>query len=148
MAEINFNEFFHQTLDKELLRQYVDEIIDMYGIPCKHKKWIGNQAVLDPLYQDQIILDDSEDLYDVSNTYVYVDYQRFNEVLKSYGQSIETNTSINGMMKFSDAPKEGDIIELKLPYDDVLYKFKLGSTDIHRDICYSVVLNIMYEDNN
>jgi len=147
MAEINFNEFFHNLSDKPLLREYVNEIVEMYGIPCKLLSWKGIQAALDPIYQDAPTLFDKDiDLYDVKNTHIYVDYNRFNAILKAYGQAIEPDTTINGIMKFDDHPKEDDIVELKLPYDDVLYRFRLGSTDVHKDICYSVVLNIYHQD--
>jgi hypothetical protein len=147
LAEINFNEIFHELDDKPLLRHYADEIIELYGIPCRLRKWVGIQPVLDPMYQDTpTTYHTDEDLYHTVNTHVYVDYNRFNEVLKAYGHSVETNTTLNGIMKFDDHPKEDDIVELKLPYDDRYYKFQLGSTDVHRDVCYSVVLNVYYQD--
>lgn len=147
MAEINFNEIFHQLEDKPLLREYVNEIIELYGIPCRLYRWEGIQTALDPLYQDSpTVYHKDDDLYHVINTYVYVDYNRFNEVLRAYGHGIEPETTIYGVMKFDDHPNEDDIVELKLPYDDRFYKFQLGSTDVHRDICYSVVLNIYHQD--
>lgn len=145
--EINFLDIFHNQEDKGVLRLMTNELIRLYGFPCRLKRWNGIQTALDPLYQDSpVIFDEDENLYDVINTHVYIEYNRFNSILQSYGLSMEVDTTVNGMMILDDHPKEDDLIEIKLPYDDKLYRFKIGSTDIHRDLCYSVVLNIYHKE--
>lgn len=141
--ELNFNTLFHGERDKNQLRLYADEIIGMYGIKCILKRWKKNSTVLDPLYQDSIPgLESDEDIFETYPTYVYVEYNRLNTVLSSYGLNIDKNSTLNGMMKLEDKPRAGDIIELKLPYDNMLYKFNITSANIHRDICYSTILVI------
>ena len=145
--KINFLDIFHNQEDKDVLRLMTNEIIRLYGFPCQLKRWKGITTVLDPLYQDSpVIFDKDEDLYDIIDTHIYVEYNRFNSVLQSYGLSIEPDTTLNGMMILDDHPKEDDLIEIKLPYDNKLYRFKIGSSDIHRDLCYSVVLNIYHKE--
>jgi len=151
--EINFLDIFHNENDKTVLRQMTTEIIRLYGFPCHLKRWVGIQPVLDPIYQDSpTIFDTSDgledgDLWDTLHTHVYIDYNRFNSVLHSYGLAIEPETSLTGMMIFDDHPKEDDLIEIHLPYDNKEYRFKIGSTDIHRDLCYSVILNIYHKES-
>lgn len=145
MSELNFLEIFHNEHDKLLLTGMTDEIISLYGFPCIHKKWAGIQTVLDPLYDDLPSMHQKdEDLYEFCQTYVYVDYNRFNEILYAYGHGMQKDLSINGMMKLKDSPKEDDLVTIKLPYDEKYLTFRLGSTDVHRDICYSVVLNVSH----
>jgi hypothetical protein len=145
LAEINFLEIFHNDIDKETLRNMVNEVTQLYGFPCTIKQWTGIQTSLDPLYSDQLsMFQKDEDFYEVNNTYVYIDYNRLNQVLNSYGLAQEKNTSLNGFMKLDDHPRENDLITIKLPYDDRLLTFKIGSSDIHKDICYSVVLQIAH----
>lgn len=148
MADINFLNIFHNNnLDKEVLIKMTNEVIELYGFPCVLKRWNGIQPALDPMYQDSPVnYENDESLYTKINTHVYIDYNRFNSVLHAYGLAIEGETTVNGMMKLEDEPKEDDVIELKLPYDEKLYKFKIGSTDVHKDICYSVVLDIHYQE--
>ena len=143
MAEINFLEIFHNDIDKETLRNMVNEVTQLYGFPCKFKQWTGMQTCLDPLYNDQLTMfQKDEELYETKNTYIYIDYNRLNQVLQSYGLEQEKNISLNGFMKLEDHPRENDLITIKLPYDDKLITFKIGSSDIHKDICYSVILQI------
>ncbi len=143
MAEINFLEIFHNDIDKETLRNMVNEVTQLYGFPCEFKQWTGMQTSLDPLYNDQLTMfQKDEELYETKNTYIYIDYNRLNQVLQSYGLEQEKNISLNGFMKLEDHPRENDLITIKLPYDDKLITFKIGSSDIHKDICYSVILQI------
>lgn len=146
MANINFLDIFHnKNQDKDTLISMTNEVIELYGFPCVLRRWVGSQTLLDPLYQDTpSVFDDDESLYERINTHVYVEYNRFNAVLQAYGLGVEAETSIQGTMKLIDAPKEDDLIDIRLPYDNQLYKFRLGSTDIHKDICYSVILNIYH----
>lgn len=146
MATINFLDIFHnKNQDKDTLISMTNEVIELYGFPCVLKRWVGSQELLDPLYQDApSVFDDDPSLYECINTHVYVEYNRFNAVLQASGLGMETDTSIPGTMKLVDAPKEDDLIEIRLPYDKQLYKFRLGSTDVHKDICYSVILNIYH----
>lgn len=143
MPEINFLEIFHNDIDKETLRNMVNEVTQLYGFPCEFKQWTGMQTSLDPLYNDQLTMfQKDEELYETKNTYIYIDYNRLNQVLQSYGLEQEKNISLNGFMKLEDHPRENDLITIKLPYDDKLITFKIGSSDIHKDICYSVILQI------
>lgn len=145
--EIHFLDIFHDTNDKELIKSMVNELVNLYGFKCILKRWSGIQTVLDPLYQDSpTILDQDSDLYDSILTRVYIDYQRFNSVLHSYGLAMETTTPLQGIMMLEDEPKEDDIIELKSPYDEKYYRFKIGSTDVHKDVCYSVIMNIYHKE--
>lgn len=144
MAEINFLELYNFNEDKEVLRNMSEETIQLYGFPCELKRWRGIQPVLDPLYQDHnTSYYEDETLYSTKNTHVYIDYNRFNQVLKAYGLALEDNTTLVGNMILSDMPEEDDIITIKMPYDTRYVSFKIGSSDIHKDICYSVVLNVM-----
>ena len=145
MAELNFLNIFHEDSDKETLRNMVNELVHLYGFPCFHKKWTGMQVQLDPLYGDQLsVFQNDEDMYDTVNSYVYIDYNRLNQVLQPYGLALEKNSSLQGFMKLIDHPRENDLITIKLPYDDRKLTFKVGSSDIHKDICYSVVLQIAH----
>lgn len=145
MPEINFLEIFHRTEDIDVLRNMADETIQLYGFPCRLKRWRKIQPILDPIYQDHnTALYDDESLYSIKNTYVYIDYNRFNQTLKAYGMGLDDNTTLNGNMRLIDEPDEDDIIIVKIPYDNRYVSFKIGSSDIHRDICYSVVLNVMH----
>ena len=148
MPDINFLTIFHDKEDKQTLIKYCDEICELYGFPCKLKRWTGNQTALDPLYQDMPTVDDEdEDLFEPIDTFVYIDYQRFNSVLNAYGLSIEEGTTLEGMMRLQDDPHEDDVIEIYYPYDEKKYYFKIGSTDVHRDICYHVTLDVYIPDN-
>ena len=125
-----------------------NEVVELYGFPCTLRKWNGFQTSLDPLYQDISTLDESnEELFDYKKTHVYIDYNRFDQVLSSWGMSMTENTTLESMMKLDDEPKEDDIVEILYPYDGIKYKFKIGSADKHKDICYRVVLNIYYTDH-
>ena len=83
-------------------------------------------------------------MYDVVNSYVYIDYNRLNQVLHPYGLALEKNASLQGFMKLVDHPRENDLITIKLPYDDRKLTLKVGSADIHKDICYSVILQVAH----
>lgn len=148
MTDINFLTLFHDRLDKCTLIEMANEVIDLYGFPCVLRKWNGFQTSLDPLYQDISTLDESnEELFDYKKTNVYIDYNRFDQVLSSWGMSMTENTTLESMMKLADEPAEDDIVEILYPYDGKKYKFKIGSADKHKDICYRVVLNIYYTDH-
>ena len=71
--------------------------------------------------------DEDEDLFEPIDTFVYIDYQRFNSVLNAYGLSIEEGTTLEGMMRLQDDPHEDDVIEIYYPYDekenDSMYSF-------------------------
>ena len=145
MAELNFLNIFHEDSDKETLRNMVNEIVNLYGFPCSHRKWTGMQVQLDPLYGDQLsVFQKDEDMYDLVNSYVYIDYNRLNQVLHPYGLALEKNASLQGFMKLADHPRENDLITIKLPYDDRKLTLKVGSADIHKDICYSVILQVAH----
>ncbi len=145
MPEINFLEIFHTDEDKQTLRNMVDELTHLYGFPCILRKWTNINDTVDPLYGDQLTMHyNDEELYDKIGTYVYIDYNRFNQVLQNYGLALEKDTSLNGFMKLVDEPREDDLIDIKLPYDDRYITFKIGSSDIHKDICYSLVLNVTH----
>jgi len=147
MPDINFLEIFHLNQDKPTLISMTNELVELYGFPCELRRWNGIQPVLDPLYQDSpTIFNSDEDLYDIINTYVYVDYNRFSSVLSAYGYALNGETTINGVMKLEDEPKADDIIKFKLPYDEKLPMFKLGLANIHKDICYNVVLDIYHSE--
>ena len=125
-----------------------NEVVELYGFPCTLRKWNGFQTSLDPLYQDISTLDESnEELFDYKKTHVYIDYNRFDRVLSSWGMSMTENTTLESMIKLDDEPAEDDIVEILQPYHGKKYKFKIGSADKHKDICYRVVLNIYYTDH-
>lgn len=142
--KLNFIELYN-NYDKDVMKTYCDEMIELNGFPCVLKRWTGNTAAQDPLYQDTLYnFTNDVQLYEPIHTHVYIDYNRLNSVLQAYGLVVEPNTSLMGMMKLCDCPKEDDIVELKSPYDGRLIKFVLGSTDIHKNIVYHVTLNIQY----
>lgn len=143
-GQLNFIELYNDC-DKNVLRTYCDEMIDVNGFPCILKRWTGNTIVQDPLYQDTIYgFTNDAMIYEPVNTHIYIDYNRLMTSLQSFGVATDTNFSLNGMMKLCDNPTEDDIIELKSPYDGRLLSFTLGSVNNHKDIVYNVVLNIRY----
>ena len=145
---INFLDILWTNRDRQTLIDMTDEMIEMYGFQCTLYRYIGANASLgDPLYQDSLsILDRRHDLYEKKETWIYIDYNRFNETLHSYGLCLDENTSLEANMKLSDAPKEDDIIDIKLPYDHIFHRFKVGSSDIHEDIVYHITLNVYRQD--
>lgn len=147
---INFLDIFHTNNDRETVISMVNERIQMRGWQCTLYRYKGSQVKLgDPLYQDTLSIHDrDESLYDVVPTHIEIDYNRFNSILHSYGLAIEEGTTLPANMMLKDKPQEDDIIDIKIPYDQKFYRFRIGSTDIHADICYHVVLNIYMQDNN
>lgn len=146
---INFLDIFHSNEDKPTLIEMVNEHIEMFGFQCILYRFKGNQAHIgDPLYKDTLSsFDRNSDLYDKIDTWIEIDYNRFNSVLQAYGLAIEAETSVTGNMMLKDLPKEDDLIDIKMPYDQKFYRFKIGSTDVHKDICYHVIMNIYNQDN-
>lgn len=146
---INFLDIFHSAADKATIISLVDEKIQMSGFQCILYRYKGSQIKLgDPLYQDTLsTFDRSSDLYDIINTHIEIDYNRFNSILQSYGLAIEEGTTLIANMMLVDRPQEDDLIDIKIPYDEKFYRFRIGSTDVHKDICYHVVLNIYHQDN-
>lgn len=149
MPDINFLTLFHDREDKSTLRKLNDEVIELYGFPCVLRKWNGIQSNLDSLYNDMGTINESDpNLFDYVNTFVHIDYARFDKVLNSYGLALTENTSLEAMMRLRDKPAEDDIVEITYPYDNKTYRFKIGSADIHKDICYRVVLNVYYTEQS
>lgn len=147
MAEINFLDIFHNKNDKETLKNMVDEITQLYGFPCVLKRWTGMQTQLDPLYGDQLsAFQNDEEMYDPVNSYVYIDYLNLNQTLQSFGLAHDKSLTLNGFMRLDDQPRENDILTIKLPYDDNLITLKIGSADIYKDICFSVILLVAHFD--
>lgn len=145
---INFLDILWTNYDLDTLVNIVDEQIAMFGFQCILYRYKGENPNLgDPLYQDSLsIYDRNEKLYDIVNTWVYVDYHRFNEVLNPSRLSLEENTSLEGNMRLCDKPREKDLIDIKLPYDDRFYRFEVGSSDVHENIVYHVTLNVYKQD--
>lgn len=146
---INFNDIFFTAADKQTLIDLVDENIKMFGYQCTLYHYNGSQSHIgDPLYGDTLsTFDRNLESYSKIETWIYLDYVRFNSVLHSYGLALEEDTTLVGNMMLSDSPTEDDLIDIKLPYDDIFYRFKIGRTDVHRNICYNVVLDIYRQDN-
>lgn len=145
---INFLDILWTNNDRQTLIGMVDEMIAMYGFQCILYRYIGSEPMLgDPLYRDTLsIFDRSPELYEKIDTWVYIDYHRFNQVLQPYGLALEDNTTLEGNMRLQDMPKEKDLIDIKLPYDDIFYRFEIGSTDVHEDIVFHVTLNVYKQD--
>jgi hypothetical protein len=146
---INFLDIFHSEYDKQTLIELVNEQIEAYGFQCILYRYKGKQISLgDPLYKDTLTIKDRDlNLYDKIDTWIEIDYNRFNSVLQAYGLAIEAETTLTGNMMLKDKPKEDDLIDIKMPYDQKFYRFKIGSTDVHKDICYNITLDIYNQDN-
>ena len=146
---INFLDRFHSEYDKQTLIELVNEQIEAYGFQCILYRYKGKQISLgDPLYKDTLTIKDRDlNLYDKIDTWIEIDYNRFNSVLQAYGLAIEAETTLTGNMMLKDKPKEDDLIDIKMPYDQKFYRFKIGRTDVHKDICYNITLDIYNQDN-
>lgn len=141
----NFLESFHDTHDKSMIKNMTNEMIDLYGQPCLLlKRDNENNIDDDPLYNDSLSI--TKRFYDRIPARVYIDYKNFAEILYAWGHTRLQNEHLYGVMKYDFHPDEGDVIVFTRPYDGKMYTFELTSTDDWKEICYNVVLTVIYLD--
>lgn len=143
-SKLNFYENFLDSNDIDLLREQSNERIELYGFPCILLKYEGSGVELDSLYGD--IGSKQLESFKEKKTFYYCEYQNLQEILYSYGQSINQSTNFKGMMKVDDHPKNGDLIYFIRRLDDDIIKCEITNCALYKNICYLVDITITMYD--
>ncbi|NCD06866.1 MAG: hypothetical protein EOL97_12165 [Spirochaetia bacterium] len=142
--KLNFYENFLDSNDIDVLKELNDERIELYGYPCILLKYEGSGVELDSLYGD--IGSKQLETFKEKKTFYYCDYKNLQELLYSYGLSINQATNFNGMMKLEDNPKNGDLIYFIRRLDDDIIKCEITNCALYKNICYLVDITITMYD--
>lgn len=140
----DFNQFsnYHNKNDRDYIITRVNEMVNIYGLPCIHfsrKETIHN--VTDPLYDDiKSKHAMNEEFFEANETRFYTDLKVFMNALSGIGETVEQNSNITVTMKFEDNPQIGDYIQLILPWSGTKYSFLINNSTNWNDICFSCTL--------
>ena len=143
-SKLNFYDNYLDSFDIDILKAQCDEKIDLFGFPCILYKYKETEVELDSFYGDagSIILDN----YNKKPTHFYSEYKNLQQILYSYGQTINRNTTFNGMMKFEDHPRNGDYVYFIRKFDDDIIKCEITNCALYKNICYLVDIAITMFD--
>lgn len=152
MNTFDFNQVnnYWNNNDKEYITGRVNEMVNLYGLPCIHFSRMDTiYNVTDPLYDDiKSKHAMNEEFFEAKETRFYTDQKVFMNALSGIGEVTEENSNILVTMKFEDQPKIGDYIQLILPFSGTKYTFLINNSTNYYDICFSCHLIVAEFDFN
>jgi len=143
----SFLDQFLLRSEDNLLQKMTEEIIKLYGWPCIHYSFLGNKVHLDGLYGDAPTkFYDDDTIYKKIDSKVYIDWKQFNTILNGEGTRSDESVYLDGFMALDTNPKEDDLLSFVYMLDGKRYTFKLGSTEIYKNVCYMVTM-VVYDSD-